>query len=203
MVKALIVGGGFLEDADAGYRWPVESGIDPGRTVLTGDSAGGGLAVVLATRLRDCGEQPPAAIVAMSPFADLSLCSPSIRARAGTDPIAAPEALSLMATNYRQGSDPRDPCVSPVYADLTGLPPTLVQVADNEALFDDAQRLVATLNRSDVDVSFETDDHSFHVFQNIAALPETGEALASVGNFVAAQVNSNVTHNKNHKTTSS
>jgi acetyl esterase/lipase len=101
--------------------------------------------------------------------------------------------LLTMASQYLQGSDPRSPYASPIYADLTGLPPTLVQAASNEALFDDAERLVAMLRSGGTAAEFEHYEDSFHVFQNIAGLPETAQALSSIASFVQSHTRPAVT----------
>lgn len=172
-----------LEDAVRVYEGLLADGVDPARVVVTGESAGGGLALALAMRLRDLGRPLPAGIVAMCPMADFAITGESVDAAEGSDPICTRTMLTQMATNYLQGHDPRDPYVSPVHGHYTGLPPILVQAATNEALLSDAQRVAEGARAAGVDVEVDLYDDSVHVFQIFDFLPESQKALERIGSF--------------------
>jgi salicylate hydroxylase len=166
------------DDALAAYRWLLEDGHDPADIVLTGESAGGALAVITAMRAREQGLPAPAAVHAVSPFADLALTSPSIDAHEGRDPAVGRDLLTDLSGSYLQGHDPRDPLASPVYGDLAGLPPLVVHAAAEEALTDDAVRLAARAEECGVPVELRLVPDTVHAFVLFAFLEEAGEVLA-------------------------
>ena len=172
-----------LEDAVTAYRRLLDQGTDPGRVVVSGESAGGALAVAAAMRLRDLGVPQPAGVVAICPMADLAITGATVDQAAGTDPICTRILLTQMATNYLQMHDPRDPLASPVYGNYADLPPLLVQVAENEALFSDAARMVAAAERDGVEAELDTYADSVHVFPIFDFLPESAAALSRIGSF--------------------
>src|SRR5438552_1164232 len=129
------------EDATAAYRWLLGRGQAPARLVVAGDSAGGGLTVATLVSLRDQGVVLPAAAVCLSPWVDLEASGESMTTKAGADPLIDREGLDQMAAHYLGGADARTPLASPLYADLAGLPPVLIQVGTAEVLLDDAVRL--------------------------------------------------------------
>lgn len=174
-----------LEDGVAVYRRLLDDGVDPSRLVLTGESAGGALAVAVALRIRDLALPLPAAIVAICPMADLAVTGDSVDATAGEDPICTRTFLTQMAASYLQGHDPQDPLASPIYANLEGLPPLLVQAARNEALYDDAARLVEAALRDGVDAELDVYEDTIHVFPVFEFLPEATSALQRIHSFVA------------------
>jgi salicylate hydroxylase len=177
-----------LDDAVAAYRALLaDDDVAAGRVVVAGDSAGGGLAVATALRARDEGLPQPRAIYAMSPFADLSLGSPSIDAREGADPAVSRDLLTDMSGSYLQGHDPRDPLASPVHGDLSGIAPLLVHAAAGEALADDARRLADAARAAGVTCELELFDDAVHAFGLFADAPDTDAALHAFGRFVAAQ----------------
>jgi salicylate hydroxylase len=164
-----------LDDALTAYRWLVAQQDGAGRILVTGEDAGGGLAISLACALRDAGEPLPAAIYVVSPFCDLSLTSASIDTAA--DPWLNRELLTDFGASYIQAADPRAALVSPVHADLTGLPPLLIHAAAGEALADDARRLSASAARAGVDVTLTMFPDTVHSFVLFDFLPETADAL--------------------------
>jgi acetyl esterase/lipase/2-polyprenyl-6-methoxyphenol hydroxylase-like FAD-dependent oxidoreductase len=174
-----------VEDAQASYAGLLDRGVDPGRIVITGESAGGALAVALAMRLRDLELPRPAGVVAMCPMADLAVAGETVDTAAGVDPVCTRTFLTEMASAYLQGSDPRDPLASPVYGDYRGLAPLLVQVGDNEALYADATRIASAARRDGVDVELDTYSDTVHIFQLFDFLPESVRAIERVGDFVA------------------
>jgi monoterpene epsilon-lactone hydrolase len=178
-----------LEDAIAGYRFVLQQGIAPSRIVLSGESAGGGLALATLLRLREAGEALPACVWLSSPWVDLTLSGGSLSTKAAEDPLLQEPYLAELARAYLNGADPRDPLISPLYADLHGLPPMLIQVGSAETLLDDAVRLAGAAGRSGVSVTLRIWPamiHAWHLFY--PQLAEGRAALAEAGSFVNAHV---------------
>jgi monoterpene epsilon-lactone hydrolase len=174
-----------VDDADSAYRGLLDDGLPAHAIAIAGESAGGGLAVALLLRLRDQALPLPAAAAVMSPWADLTGTADSLRSRADLDASLTREALAVRAADYLAGADPRDPYASPARADLSGLPPLLVQVGTAEILLDDALHLAARAARDDVSVTLETFPAAPHVFQGFAAvLDEGSDALDRLGAFI-------------------
>ena len=177
-----------LEDAVSGYQWLLASGVQPEHAVIAGDSAGGGLAVATLLALRDRGVALPAAAVCFSPWVDLLGEGASMTTRADVDPMVQKDALLFYTDLYMAGGDPKNPLASPLYADLAGLPPTLIQVGDAETLLDDSTRLAAQMKAAGVEVELEVWDKMIHVWQLFAPILSEGrEAVAKAGAFVAAK----------------
>ena len=167
-----------LDDAVACYRAILGSaeGRDPGRVAVVGESAGAGLAAALLIAARNQGLAMPAAGVLFSPYADLTLTGDSMKTKAGVDPSFTAEAIARRAADYVGGADPADPLISPVFADLRGLPPLLIQVGTHELLLDDAVRLAARAAAADVPVTLEVTPGVPHLFQAFAAMLDEGDA---------------------------
>jgi len=175
-----------VEDGVAAYAGLLESGARPGRVVVAGDSAGGGLAVATLIAARERGLPQPAAVAAFSPWADLTLAGASMRRKDGADPLFSRAAMGWYADRYIPNGDRSAPLASPVFASLAGLPPLLVQVGSHEVLLDDAVRLAAAAGRDDVDVTLRVAPEGTHVFQlYFGALDEADEALDEVARFFA------------------
>jgi monoterpene epsilon-lactone hydrolase len=174
-----------VEDALTGYRWLLSQGVGPARVVMAGESAGGGLTMASLVALRDAGEPLPAAAVAVSPWVDMEALGESMVTRANSDPMVQREGLLTHARYYLGNADPRTPLASPIYADLTGLPPLLVQVGTAEVLFDDATRLAERAKSAGVKVVFEPWEDMIHAWHMFAAtLPEGQQAIDRIGEFV-------------------
>jgi len=174
-----------IEDALAAYRWLLASGIDPALIAVAGDSAGGGLALGALVALRDAGDPMPAGAVMLSPWTDLALTGDSLRTRAAVEVMVKPEGLPEDVALYLAGADPRHPYASPLYADLRGLPPLLIQVGDAEVILDDSTRLAARASEAGVEVSLEIWDDMPHVFPAFAGLlPEADQAIERVGSWL-------------------
>jgi epsilon-lactone hydrolase len=179
-----------VEDATAAYRWLLAQGIAPERAVIAGDSAGGGLTLAAALALRDAGDPLPAALVCISPWTDLAATGASVKTRAQLDPEIAADAIAPAGLRYvGPGGDPRAPLASPLYADLRGLPPTLIQVGDHEVLLDDSTRLAERARAAGVAVTLEVWPEMWHVFEAMAGyLPEADRAIAQIGSFMRARL---------------
>jgi epsilon-lactone hydrolase len=178
-----------VDDAHAAYAGLLEQGMDPGRIVLAGDSAGGGLAVAMLLAAREAGLPMPACAFLMSPYADLTLSGETLTERQSLDPILTPEGLRVRAPEYLAGADAADPLISPIFGDLGGLPPLLIQVGSHEILLSDALRLAARAATTDVAVTLDVTPGVPHVFQGYAGLlDEAGAALDRASDFVQAQL---------------
>jgi acetyl esterase/lipase len=174
-----------VEDSTAAYRWLLRQGLEPGRVVLAGDSAGGGLVIATLVALRDAGDPLPAAGVCLSPWVDLEGVGESMTTKAEPDPLIQRDGLVKMGRLYLGDFDPHTPLAAPLYADLGGLPPLLIQVGTAEALLDDARRVAEKASAAGVDVTLEPWDDMIHVWQIFASmLPEAREAIDRIGDFI-------------------
>ena len=174
-----------VDDAVAAYRWLLERPVAPREIVIAGDSAGGGLTVATLLALRDAGVPLPAAAVCISPWTDLTCSGESYRTRAAVDPIVTREAVGPMATAYLAGGDPKGALASPLFADLGGLPPLLIQVGDAEVLLDDATVLAEHARKAGVDVTLEVWDEMIHVWHWFFPMLDEGQrAIDRIGEFV-------------------
>ncbi len=176
------------DDCLAAYRELLDSGVEPRRLVIAGDSAGAALAVVTMMRARDAGLPMPAAAVLFSPAVDLTLSGASMRSKDGVDPFFAPADLEWLFDRYLAGGDGAAPEASPVFADLTGLPPLLIQVGSSELLLDDAVRLAGRAGADEVEVTLEVAPRQPHVFQLDAESAEAAAALERAGRFLATRL---------------
>ena len=172
-----------IEDAVSVYRWLLNSGVSSKNIVIGGDSAGGGLTLATLLSLKDAGDPLPALAVLLSPWTDMEGTGESMVTRAEVDPWLSPDATRLTPALYIRDLDPRHPLVSPIYADLTGLPSLLVHVGNDEILLSDAARLVDRARAAGVEVSFKVWDDMWHVFQTFA-IPEGQQAIDEIGEFV-------------------
>ncbi|HYZ92651.1 MAG TPA: alpha/beta hydrolase [Actinomycetota bacterium] len=166
-----------VEDAVAAYRWLIGTGTPPEHIGIAGDSAGGGLTIATLVALRDQDVPLPAAAVTISPWADLEMTGASMDALADADPMITRNRLKDSADAYLAGTDARTPLASPIYADLTGLPPLFIHVGGRETLLDDAHRLAEKAKADGVDVTLEVEDemiHVWHLFVGIAPESEAG-----------------------------
>ena len=174
-----------VEDSVAAYRWLLSEGYDPARTAVAGDSAGGGLTVAMMVQTRYVGLPLPGAAVCISPWVDMEGLGESMKTRAAADPMVGRENLMVSAKTYLGGADPRAPLAAPLYADLHGLPPILIQVGDAEVLLDDSTRLAGIAREAGVEVQMDVWDdmiHVWHVFAPI--LPEGKQAISQAGEFI-------------------
>jgi monoterpene epsilon-lactone hydrolase len=175
-----------LEDAAAAWRFVLGQGVAAAHIAVGGDSAGGGLTLALIGRLRDAGEALPACAWLVSPWTDLTLSGETLATKDAVDPIIHKPYLRELADSYLPPAiDRRDPRVSPLYADLKGLPPLLIQVGSAETLLADATRFAAAAGEADVDVTLEVWPHMIHAWPLWNARLAPGrQALASAGRFL-------------------
>jgi acetyl esterase/lipase len=178
-----------VEDTVAAYRWLLAQGYDPTRIALGGDSAGGGLVVAALVALRYVGEPLPAAGVCLSPWIDMEATGETFTTNATVDPSVSKARIVAIAALYLGGKNPQAPLASPLYADLQGLPPLLVQVGSIETLLDDARALATRAKAAGVHVDLEVWDDMPHVWQHFAPiLPEGQQAIARIGEFLRKQI---------------
>jgi salicylate hydroxylase len=169
-----------IDDAVASYRALLSRCIPASSILLSGESAGGGLAVALVLALRNAGDPLPAAIFAAAPFSDLTLSGPSVRAFNGNDPAANRDLLTFMGASYFQGHEPTDPLVSPLFGDLAGFPPLFVTASQGEVLLSDTTRLAERAEKAGVDVTLRVVEDSVHVYPIFPFLPETKATMEEV-----------------------
>ncbi len=172
-------------DAVAAYRALLADGVPDSRIAFVGESAGGGLVAATLVALKDTSLPQPSSASVFSPWADLTVSGASATTKADLDPALTPEALRRRALDYLGQTDPATPLASPVFADLTGLAPLLIQVGSHEILLDDAVRLAARAGQHDVPVELQIWPEVPHVFQGFAALLEDADrALLAAAAFI-------------------
>jgi epsilon-lactone hydrolase len=172
-----------IEDAVAAYHWLQEQGYKPGDIIFTGDSAGGGLSIATAVTLRDMNEPLPAAIVCLSPWVDLTGTGESYFKNKAKDPYLNAESALKAARAYAGGQPLTHPLISPVFADLTGLPPLFIQVGSIEILLSDAEKLAQKAKLAGVEVTFTVWKGMWHVFQMSRKMTEAKRAVREIGRF--------------------
>jgi acetyl esterase/lipase len=174
-----------VEDAVSVYRGLLNQGVQPDQIVVAGDSAGGGLTLATCIAARDRGLPLPAAGVCISPWVDLEGIGASMLANHDRDPLVKKELVLGMAQAYLGGQNPRTPLAAPLYADLRGLPPLLIQVGTSETLLDDARRLAERAKAAGVDTTLEEWPDMIHVWHLFGSfLREAQEASDRIGEFV-------------------
>jgi epsilon-lactone hydrolase len=177
-----------VDDATAAYRWLLDQDIAPGRVVIAGDSAGGGLTVATLLALRDAGLPLPAGGACISPWVDLTFSGASYRTRAAADPIVTRPGIDEMARAYLGATPARTPLASPLFADLRGLPPLLIHVGSDEVLLDDAVQLADRAKAAGVDATLEVWDRMIHVWHwFLPMLDEAQSAVDGIGRFIRAR----------------
>lgn len=174
-----------LDDAVHVYRWLLNHGVTAQSIALAGDSCGGGLTVAAMAAIRDAGLPLPLGAAVISPWADMEISSDSFASKAAEDQLLTADGLRGMAGAYLGAASPRTPGASPVYANLTGLPPLLIQVGSSEVLLDDATRLAARAGAAGVKVRLDVWPEMFHVWHAYASmLDEAAEALDDAAAFI-------------------
>lgn len=174
-----------LEDAEAAFAGLKADGYDASEIVVFGDSAGGGLAIALMLALRDKGAAQPLGAVLMSPWTDLTCSGESYSALADVDPFMSRDDLLSAADDYRGTLDPADPRLSPIHADLSGLPPMLVQAGGGEIMLDDSVVFATRARAAGSEATLDVTEGVWHVFQTASEeIPEVRAALDLVAEFV-------------------
>jgi epsilon-lactone hydrolase len=176
-----------VDDALAAYQAALANGTAPSDIAFAGESAGGGLAIATLVNARDHGLPLPAAAFVMSPYADLTLAGTTMETKRDADPLLSPEALQARILDYTAGQDPALGLISPIFADLTGLPPLIIQAGTHEVLLDDAIRLARQAATADVRVTLDITPGVPHVFQAYhPILDEAADALDRAGQLLLA-----------------
>jgi acetyl esterase/lipase len=178
-----------VDDALAGYRYLLARGITPGRVAIAGDSAGGGLVVAAMLAIRDAAMPQPACGWCISPWVDMEASGETMASRAAADPTVQKAGILDMARLYLNGADPRSPLASPIYADLAGLAPLLIQVGATETLLDDALRLAKVAGAADVRIDLEIWPEMIHVWHLFHPELDAGRrAIDKGGAFIRAHL---------------
>ena len=178
-----------VDDALAAYEALLHNGTAPSDIAFAGESAGGGLAIATLVNARDHGLPLPAAAFVMSPYADLTLAGATMETKREADPLLSPQALHARVTDYTSGQDAALGLISPIFAELSGLPPLIIQAGTHEVLLDDAVRLARQAATADVQVTLDITPQVPHVFQAYyPILDEAAAALDRAGQLLAAHL---------------
>lgn len=179
-----------LDDAISVWTALLASGLDPAQVAVAGDSAGGGLTMALAQHLRNVAQPMPGVLWLVSPWTDLTLSGASLAAKSSVDPlISRPYLAELIDAYLPAGHDRADPLVSPLFANFSGLPPTLIQVGSDETLLDDATRLTAAMGAADIAVTLEIWPGMIHAWPLWNARLDAGQrAIAAAGAFLKVRL---------------
>jgi monoterpene epsilon-lactone hydrolase len=178
-----------VDDALAAYEALLDNGTAPSDVVFAGESAGGGLVIATLVNARDHGLPLPAAAFVMSPYADLTLAGSTMETKRDADPLLSRTALQARVNDYTAGQDAAAGLISPLFADLSGLPPLIIQAGSHEVLLDDAIRLAGQAATADVQVNLDITPGVPHVFQAYyAILDEAGAALDRAGRLLSAHL---------------
>jgi epsilon-lactone hydrolase len=177
-----------LDDTLTVYRWLINSGMNAEKIVIVGDSAGGGLSLAALLAIGDTGLPLPAGAVAVSPWTDLKLTGESHKTK--TRVCLSPAGISTVCSKYYCGKhDPEEPCISPLYGDLTGLPPLLIMVGDDETLRDDSTRFVEKAKLAGVEVTIIVEMGQVHCYPFLAPLfPEAVKGMAEICSFIQQRI---------------
>ena len=170
-----------VEDSVAAYRYLIAQGFAARNIAIAGDSAGGGLVVAALVAIREAGLPQPACGWAMSPWVDMQAIGGSMVSKAATDPTVQKETILEMAAHYLNGADPRAPLAAPLYADLRGIAPLLIQVGAAETLLDDAIRLAGVAGAADVAVRLDVWPEMIHVWHLFHPMLTAGRRAISEG----------------------
>jgi acetyl esterase/lipase len=175
----------WLDDSVAAYQFLLKEGVKPEHIVIAGDSAGGNLALVTLLRLRELQLPLPAGAICLSPWTDLACSYQSHRLNAHCESMLSPDGLRHLGLRHIGTRNPKDPLLSPAYADLAGLPPLMVHVGTTEILLDDARAIRRNAKRAGVRLHYREWKEMPHVFPLFHRfLPEGRKAIAAMSNFV-------------------
>ena len=174
-----------VDDALAAYRYLLDAGFNPGHIAIAGDSAGGGLTVATLLAAKEAGLPQPACAVCISPWVDLEGLGASMVSKAQIDPMIQAEALKAWGALYLKGADAKTALAAPIYGDLTGLAPMLIQVGSSETLLDDSLRLASVAGAAEVAVSLEIWPEMIHVWHFFhPLLADARAAISKAGDFM-------------------
>jgi monoterpene epsilon-lactone hydrolase len=174
-----------LEDTTTAYRWLLDQGIEAGHMAIAGDSSGGGLTLTTTLRARELGLPTPAALLLISPWVDMAVSSDTYESNRETEAFFYQEVVQELARLFLAGADPKDPWVSPLYADLGRLAPTSIQVGGDETLLGESLRLAEKMREAGVDVQLEVFPDQQHTFQMAAGYaPESDDAIRKLAAWV-------------------
>ncbi len=174
-----------VDDAVKVYRWALTQGYQPQDIILSGDSAGGGLALATVLSLRDAGNLLPAAVICMSPWTDLTFTGQSHITKAKADCVLLTDVLREWAACYAGTETPNNPLISPIYADFHNFPPLLIQVGSDEILLDDSRMLAEKVKADGVNVTLKVWDEMWHVWPALGdLLPESKKSFEEIGEFI-------------------
>ncbi len=176
-----------VEDAQAAWDHLMRLGFGARDVVLAGDSAGGNMALVLCLRLRAEGRMLPGALLLMSPWTDMTCSGESLTERADIDPVLTPEYIYAVREAYAGSLDPAQPELSPLLADLAGLPPTLIQVGTHEILFSDAERLAERMKAAGTECRLEVWEGMWHDFQMYPS-KSAAQAMQNAAHFLIEEL---------------
>ena len=178
-----------VDDALTAYEALLRNGTASSDIAFAGESAGGGLAIATLVNARDNGLPLPAAALVMSPYVDLTLAGTTMETKREADPLLSPEALRARVTDYTAGQDAGLGLISPIFAELSGLPPLIIQAGSHEVLLDDAIRLAGVAATADVEITLDITPGVPHVFQAYhPILNEAVVALDRAGQFLSAHL---------------
>jgi acetyl esterase/lipase len=174
-----------LEDTTAAYRWVLDQGIDAKHVAVARDSSGGGLALSTMLRARELGLPAAAALMLMSPWVDMTVSAETYESNRTTEPFFHKEVVEGLAAMFLVGGDLKDPLASPLYADLSGVPPLYIQVGGDETLLDDSRELERRARDAGVDVRLDVFPEQLHTFQMAAGrAPEADDAVRRFADWV-------------------
>jgi acetyl esterase/lipase len=174
-----------LEDTTAAYRWLLDQGVGAGHIAVAGDSSGGGLSVATMLRARQLGLPTAAAVMLISPWVDMTVSNPTYESNRETEEFFYKEVVAALAGMFLGDTDPRDPLASPLHADLSGLPPTYIQVGGDETMLGESLQLEENARKAGVDVRVDVFPGQLHTFQMAAGhAPESDDAIGRLAAWV-------------------
>lgn len=174
-----------LEDATTAYRWLLDQGTDPRHIAIAGDSAGGGLAITTLLNARELGLPVAAALMLLSPWVDMTVSSDTWQSNRDKDPFFKKEVVAALAASFLGGTDAKDPLASPLFADLTGMPPMHIQAGADEGPAGESVLLAGAAREAGVGTRLELFPEQLHVFQMAAGrAPEADEAIRKLADWV-------------------
>lgn len=178
-----------LEDTIAAYRWLLDQGIDARHVAFAGDSIGGGLSVSAMLRAPESGLPTAAALMLLSPWVDLTVSNQTFDTNRETEAFFYKEVVKALASFYLAGTDPKDPLASPLYADLSSLPPTYIQAGGDETLLGESLQFAENARKAGVDVRVEVFPDQLHTFQMAAGYaPESDDAIQKLAEWVRPKI---------------